>query len=160
MKRQPCVSWINVNIAHHAITTAGHRLWFGAGGKCAATSLQVQSNENAQLTGAFNCIYAKAKSDECGGLLRMKASGRHWKIWFSLNIAFRLLIRCGRWDHHKNNTWADGFIWTRQRITWVWGLHRITWFRAKGFFKNGNSKYFSVTFPSWCSIPLWIQLFD
>lgn len=38
-----------------------------------ATSLQVQSNENAQVTGAFNCIYGKAKSEDCGGLLRLKA---------------------------------------------------------------------------------------
>lgn len=30
------------------------------GGGCTATSLQVQSNENAQVTGAFNCIYGKS----------------------------------------------------------------------------------------------------
>lgn len=31
------------------------------------TSLQVPSNENAQVTGAFNCIYGKAKRRGCGG---------------------------------------------------------------------------------------------
>lgn len=30
-------------------------------------SLQVPSNENAQVTGAFNCIYGTAKSGGCGG---------------------------------------------------------------------------------------------
>lgn len=45
----------------------------GGGVNVQLESLQVQSNENAQVTGAFNCIYGKAKSEGCGGLLRMKA---------------------------------------------------------------------------------------
>ncbi len=50
------------------------------GGKRVATSLQVQSNENAQVTGAFNCIYGDAKKEDCRGLLRMKAQPYEWKI--------------------------------------------------------------------------------
>lgn len=125
MKRRSSVSWINVNTAPCNYCGWSSLLGWG-GGKRAATSLQVQSNENAQVTGAFNCIYGKAKSEDCRGLLRMKAQPHNWKIWFSLNIAFRLLIRCGRWDHHRNTTWADGFIWTCHENTWVLLLRRIT----------------------------------
>lgn len=134
MKRRSCVSWINVNTAACNYCSWSSLLGWG-GGKSAATSLQVQSNENAQVTGAFNCIYGKAKSADCRGLLRMKAQPHNWKIWFSLNIAFRLLIRCGRWDHHRNKTWADGFIWTCHENTWVLLLRRITCYTGYGGLK-------------------------
>lgn len=127
-KRQSsAVSWINVNTA--PCNYCGWSSPFRSGwGKHATPSQQVQSNENAQVTGAFNCIYGKAKSEDCRGLLRMKARPYKWKIWFSLNIAFRLLICRGRWDHHRNTTWADGFIWTCHENTWVLLLRRITWY--------------------------------
>lgn len=75
----------------------------------------LQSNENAELTGAFNCIYGEAKcfgldfgETEHGGgkgiggvgvviWCSEQAQPYKWKILFSLNIAFRLLIcRRGR----------------------------------------------------------------
>lgn len=130
-KTRPCVSWINVNTERCNYCCWSSLLGRG-GGKHAATTLQVQSNEKAQVTEAFNCIYGEAKCEDCRGLSRMKARPHNWKIWFSLNIAFRLLIRCGRWDHHRNKTWADGFIWTRNVNTWVLLLRRITCYTRTG----------------------------
>lgn len=130
MRRRSCVSWINVNTAARNYCGWSSSFGLGCGVKRAATSLQVQSNENVQVTGAFNCIYGKATSEDCRGLSWMKAQPHDWKIWFSLNIAFRLLIRRERWDHHRNTAWADGFIWTCHENTWVLLLRRITCYTA------------------------------
>lgn len=67
------------------ITAAGHLVWVGVpgrrwgpgrvGGGRVATSLQVQSNENEQVTGAFNCIYGKSYGRRLSGLVVDESPG-------------------------------------------------------------------------------------
>lgn len=73
-----------------------------------------------------------------------------WKILFSLNIAFRLLIRCrGEATWGEKTRKSDGFIWTCYESAQGWRILSYTRQRWH-YWSDGNGTWSVLTVPKGC----------